>query len=405
MTEQERQEIENLLSEECAEDDFIIGGKIQTLDQYLKRYWIWKNREIFAPDFDYECKENIVDILKSKEDISDNRFEKIVDLRDYRKGPKISNPLRSLNDLREMLEGKLNAVIGEITLPSGKVVKGYDFLICKSEECRGMLLEKKITEYDDKSCPLTVKNRSFFTWILNGGIPFRKEKSIKGFISRMQKTGIMYEEDRVLHIMINEGLASLAYNPQLLFTGNMMLKRLEEIFPYDYVIFQGVAGGNKTFLNERKHFQAVRRFGAQHAYKSDYYNTGAMTIRLGNVIENNGVNSVYDGYILASDGTAYNVRVNAPNGYYQPGNTYDDLNPVLIKLGYTNSLGVYVEENFAYLLAPDCSYADLEELSNLANEAIGAQMKYPNDVNNMYRNTYNAYPLSKVWNFYTRSWS
>ena len=174
---------------------------------------------------------------------------------------------------------------------------------------------------------------------------------------------------------------------------------------YDYVIFQGVAGGNKTFLNERKHFQAVRRFGAQHAYKSDYYNTGAMTIRLGNVIENNGVNSVYDGYILASDGTAYNVRVNAPNGYYQPGNTYDDLNPVLIKLGYTNSLGVYVEENFAYLLAPDCSYADLEELSNLANEAIGAQMKYPNDVNNMYRHTYNAYPLSKVWNFYTRSWS
>lgn len=174
---------------------------------------------------------------------------------------------------------------------------------------------------------------------------------------------------------------------------------------YDYVIFQGVAGGNKTFLNERKQFQAVRRFGAQHAYKSDYYNTGAMTIRLGNVIENNGVNSVYDGYILASDGTAYNVRVNAPNGYYQPGNTYDDLNPVLIKLGYTNSLGVYVEENFAYLLAPDCSYADLEELSNLANEAIGAEMKYPNAVNNMYRNTYNAYPLSKVWNFYTRSWS
>lgn len=174
---------------------------------------------------------------------------------------------------------------------------------------------------------------------------------------------------------------------------------------YDYTIFQGIAWGNKTFLNERKQFQAVRRFGAQHAYKSDYYNTGAMTIRLGNVIENNGVNSVYDGYILASDGAAYNVRVNAPNGYYQPGNTYDDLNPVLIKLGYTNSLGVYVEENFAYLLAPDCSYADLEELSNLANEAIGVQMKYPNDVNNMYRNTYNAYPLSKVWNFYTRSWS
>lgn len=165
---------------------------------------------------------------------------------------------------------------------------------------------------------------------------------------------------------------------------------------YDYTIFQGIAWGNKTFLNERKQFQAVRRFGAQHAYKSDYYNTGAMTIRLGNVIENNGVNSVYDGYILASDGTAYNVRVNAPNGYYQPGNTYDDLNPVLIKLGYTNSLGVYVEENFAYLLAPECSYADLEELSNLANEAIGAQMKYPNDVNNMYRNTYNAYPLVVV---------
>ena len=33
MTEQERQEIENLLSEECAEDDFIIGGRIQTLSQ------------------------------------------------------------------------------------------------------------------------------------------------------------------------------------------------------------------------------------------------------------------------------------------------------------------------------------------------------------------------------------
>lgn len=170
---------------------------------------------------------------------------------------------------------------------------------------------------------------------------------------------------------------------------------------YDYTIFQGIAWGNKTFLNERKQFQAVRRFGAQHAYKSDYYNTGAMTIRLGNVIENNGVNSVYDGYILASDGTAYNVRVNAPNGYYQPGNTYDDLNPVLIKLGYTNSLGVYVEENFAYLLAPDCSYADLEELSNLANEAIGAQMKYPNDVNNMYRNTYNAYVFSGFVHLYS----
>lgn len=50
---------------------------------------------------------------------------------------------------------------------------------------------------------------------------------------------------------------------------------------YDYTIFQGIAWGNKTFLNERKQFQAVRRFGAQHAYKSDYYNTGAMTIRLG----------------------------------------------------------------------------------------------------------------------------
>ena len=72
---------------------------------------------------------------------------------------------------------------------------------------------------------------------------------------------------------------------------------------------------------------------------------------------------------------------------------------------FMDVIGGYVEENFAYLLAPDCSYADLEELSNLANEAIGAQMKYPNDVNNMYRNTYNAYPLSKVWNFYTRSWS
>ena len=42
-----------------------------------------------------------------------------------------------------LLEGKLNAVIGEITLPGGKVVKEYDFLICKSEECRGMLREKR----------------------------------------------------------------------------------------------------------------------------------------------------------------------------------------------------------------------------------------------------------------------
>lgn len=65
----------------------------------------------------------------------------------------------------------------------------------------------------------------------------------------------------------------------------------------------------------------------------------------------------------------------------------------------------YINDVYRRLGYDGSNYADLEELSNLANEAIGAQMKYPNDVNNMYRNTYNAYPLSKVWNFYTRSWS
>ena len=234
MAEQERQEIENLSSAgKCEEDNLPIGGKIQTLDQYLKRYWIWENRGIFASTPNYKCKENIVEILKSEEDISDSRFEKIVDSRDYEKGPAISDPLSSLENLKEMLAGKLNVVIGEVTLPSGNVVKGYDFLTCQSEECKEMLREKKIAEYDDKSCPLTVKNRSFFTWILNRGIPFRKEKSIKGFINRMKKNGISYTEDRVLHIMINDGLISLAYNPQLLFTGNMILKRLEEIFSYE----------------------------------------------------------------------------------------------------------------------------------------------------------------------------
>lgn len=49
MTEQERQEIENLPSAgKCEEDDFPIIGDIQTLDQYLKRYWIWENRR-FLP--------------------------------------------------------------------------------------------------------------------------------------------------------------------------------------------------------------------------------------------------------------------------------------------------------------------------------------------------------------------
>ena len=126
MTEQERQEIENLPSAgKCEEDDFPIIGDIQTLDQYLKRYWIWENRRFFARAPNYKCKENIVEILKSEGNISDSRFEEIVDSRNYEKSPEISNPLRELEDLSEMLAGKLNSIVGEITLPSGEVVKAW----------------------------------------------------------------------------------------------------------------------------------------------------------------------------------------------------------------------------------------------------------------------------------------
>ena len=74
MTEQERQEIENLPSAgKCEEDDFPIIGDIQTLDQYLKWYWIWENRRFFASAPNYKCKESIVEILKSEGNISDKQ--------------------------------------------------------------------------------------------------------------------------------------------------------------------------------------------------------------------------------------------------------------------------------------------------------------------------------------------
>ena len=92
-----------------------------------------------------------------------------------------------------------------------------------------------------------------------------------------------------------------------------------------------------------------------------------------------------------------------------PGNTELFKKQLLTEKEYLNYREKYGDEFEAAMGAEAIKKLlceiDLEELSNLANEAIGAQMKYPNDVNNMYRNTYNAYPLSKVWNFYTRSWS
>lgn len=234
MTEQERQEIENLPSAgKCEEDDFPIIGDIQTLDQYLKRYWIWENRRFFASAPNYKCKENIVEILKSEGNISDSRFEEIVDSRNYEKSPEISNPLRELEDLSEMLAGKLNSIVGEITLPSGEVVKAYDFLTCQSEECKQMLRQKDIEEYNEKSCPLTVKNRWFFAWILDKNLPFKKEQTFRGFAGRMKREGISCVEDRMLNIIIDDGLSSLVHNPKLLFTADTVIKRLEDFFPYE----------------------------------------------------------------------------------------------------------------------------------------------------------------------------
>lgn len=234
MTEQERQEIENLPSAgKCEEDDFPIIGDIQTLDQYLKRYWIWENRRFFASAPNYKCKESIVEILKSEGNISDSRFEEIVDSRNYEKSPEISDPLGELEDLSERLAGKLNSIVGKITLPSGKVVKAYDFLTCQSEECKQMLRQKDIEEYNEKSCPLTVKNRWFFAWILDKNLPFKEEQTFRGFAGRMKREGISYVEDRMLNIIIDDGLSSLAHNPKLLFTADMVIKRLEDFFPYE----------------------------------------------------------------------------------------------------------------------------------------------------------------------------
>ena len=98
--------------------------------------------------------------------------------------------MRELEDLSEMLAGKLNSIVGEITLPSGEVVKAYDFLTCQSEECKQMLRQKDIEEYNEKSCPLTVKNRWFFAWILDKNLPFKKEQTFRGFAGRMKREGI-----------------------------------------------------------------------------------------------------------------------------------------------------------------------------------------------------------------------
>ena len=119
-----------------------------------------------------------------------------------------------------MLAGKLNSIVGEITLPSGEVVKAYDFLTCQSEECKQMLRQKDIEEYNEKSCPLTVKNRWFFAWILDKNLPFKKEQTFRGFAGRMKREGISCVEDRMLNIIIDDGLSSLVHNPKLLFTAD-----------------------------------------------------------------------------------------------------------------------------------------------------------------------------------------
>lgn len=234
MTEKERREIENLpMPGVDSENDFLLIGGFQTLNQYLKHYWLWKNREFFEDTGDYKCTENIREIRKSREKISDSRFERIVDARNISKSPVISSPKGKIRDLEEELERKLNLVIGDIKLPSGTIISGYNFLTCNSEECRKMLREKGIEEYNASTCPLTVDNRYFFTWLLSGDLPFKREKGFRGFKTRMKREGMSLLEDGEILKIVGDGLTSLASNPQLLFTENMALKRLREIFPYD----------------------------------------------------------------------------------------------------------------------------------------------------------------------------
>lgn len=214
------------------EIELLIGNDEQTLDQYLKRYWLWESREMFIRAPGYKCEMKIADIIERKEEISDSEFEKIVDARNYARGSEISEPKKELQRQKNRLKTQLNHIMGDIKLPSGNNVTAYDLLTCKSKECREMLHERNITVYDEKSCPLTKDNRAFFTWLLMEDYGFEKEKTLGSFVSHMKKNGVSCTEDYKPYNMIIYGMQSLMRNPKLLFTGEMVENRWKETFSY-----------------------------------------------------------------------------------------------------------------------------------------------------------------------------
>ena len=52
----------------------------------------------------------------------------------------------------------------------------------------------------------------------------------------MKREGISCVEDRMLNIIIDDGLSSLVHNPKLLFTADTVIKRLEDFFPYEKIM-------------------------------------------------------------------------------------------------------------------------------------------------------------------------
>ena len=231
---EERRKIEELIMPYINyEDVFPQVGGMQTLNQYLKYYWLWKNRELFEDTDDYKCPDNIREILNSREKISDSRFEKIVDARNIEKSPVISSPKNEIRNLEDKFRRIVNSIVGEVQLPSGTMIEGYDFLTCHSDECRRMLGEKGISEYSANTCPLTEDNQWSFKWFLTDDLSFWGGQKTNGFISRMQKSGVRTWQDRCIHLIINHTLISLVYNQKLLFTPGMVLDRIELIFPYD----------------------------------------------------------------------------------------------------------------------------------------------------------------------------
>lgn len=79
------------------------------------------------------------------------------------------------------------------------------------------------------------------------------------------------------------------------------------------------------------------------------------------------------------------------NPYYQLRDEYNDAE----KIKWTMSFAQYSMTYWA---------AERDIVLNGTKKEI-TEETFIKAVMDMYRNTYNAYPLSKVWNFYTRSWS